>query len=64
MRSTLPGYARRARSAEEEAVAQEHDLPLDEYHRAGLEITNVSMPPGVAPAGERERRYFTVWYRR
>jgi ketosteroid isomerase-like protein len=26
-------------------MAQEHDLPLDEYHRAGLEITNGD--PGV-----------------
>jgi ketosteroid isomerase-like protein len=23
-------------------VAQEHDLPLDEYHRAGLEMTNAN----------------------
>jgi hypothetical protein len=25
-------------------VAGEHDLPFEEYHRAGLEITN--LPPG------------------
>jgi ketosteroid isomerase-like protein len=34
-RDTLASYP-----AKEVAVAQEHDLPLEEYHRAGLEITN------------------------
>lgn len=35
-RDTLASYP----ANEGRPVAQEHDLPLEEYHRAGLEITN------------------------
>ncbi len=41
-RQSSPRYARGAVPTDKEAlkVAQEHELPLEEYHRAGLEITN------------------------
>jgi ketosteroid isomerase-like protein len=37
---TLARYARELSSEGGSPVGQEHDLPLEEYHRAGLEITN------------------------
>jgi hypothetical protein len=29
-------------------MPQQHDLPLDEYHRAGVEITNAPAAPCVS----------------